>query len=145
MPQFHDELGLLVGYHQGRYGFVELGLGRDTYAVGHLPVGWGYHAGVEVRVDRPDLYGLKVGAYAAGVFAMGVQLIQYREGTAQSVVVRPELGLGMLKGKLTYAYNIGLSPTRLPGINTHMISFSYGFRLMRLGKDDIRQQKRLTN
>lgn len=140
--RIHDEITLLAGYHQGRSGFGELGLGRSYYAIGHLPVGWGYYAGGEMRVDRPELKGAKIGAYVTSGFAMGLQLIHYWEGEVQSSVLRPEIGIGLFKGKMTYAYNIGLSPTRVPGINTHMIGFSYAFRIMRLPQDDDQRRGR---
>jgi len=140
--EVHDELTLLTGYHQGTHGFAELGFGRNVFVIGHIPVCWGYYLGGEVRVDRTDLQGVKIGAYMTGVFAMGVQLIRYFEGDGGCTVLRPEIGIGVLKAKLTYAYNIGLSQERLPGINTHMLSITYALRLKRLPKDDDRRVPR---
>ncbi len=102
----------------------------------------GSYLGTEVRMDRPELWGVKVGAYLDGGPAMGIQLIEYFEGADQCTVLRPEIGFGVWKAKVTYAYNIGLSPERLPGINTHMLSLSYAFRLLRLPGDDDNQPPR---
>lgn len=132
----HDELTLLVGYHQGNEGFAELGIGRNIYGIAHHPFGVSYYLGSEVRVDRPELLGVKVGVYVTGGVAMGVQLIQYIDAGEGCMVLRPEIGIGIFKAKLTYAYNIGLASDRLPGINTHMLSLTYAFRMLRLPGDD---------
>ena len=138
LVEHHDEITLLVGYHQGRYGCAEVGLGRDQYGHNRHPYNIGYHAGVELRVDRPELWGVKVGAYAAGGSALGVQLIQYVQGAEGCTVLRPEIGIGTAKFKWTYAYNLALSRPRLEGINTDMMSLTYALRLKRLPKDDQR-------
>ncbi len=130
--QHHDELTLLVGYAQGRYGAVELGVGRNIFGVMHHPYGVGFHLGAEMRVDRPEQVGVKVGAYVTAGFAMGMQLIHYFEGSEQCTVLRPEIGVGVFKAKVTYAYNVGLSSPRLSGINTHMLCLSYALRIKRL-------------
>ena len=139
--EIHDELTWLVGYHHGAFGYGELGIGRNMTVIGHFPVGWGYYAGAEMRVDQPEIMGLKVGAYVTSAFAMGLQMIQYVNGPQSSTVLRPEIGIGVLKGKMTYAYNIGLSAERLAGINSHMISFTYAFRVARFRGDDRHRSK----
>ncbi|MFZ1686887.1 MAG: hypothetical protein WAU70_05685 [Flavobacteriales bacterium] len=131
----HDEITLLAGYHQGHDGFAELGLGRNQWGVNHHPYDLAYYLGGELRVDRPELVGVKVGAYVDGGFAMGVQLIQYFDGGDRCTVFRPEIGIGLFKFKMTYAYNVRLTKPRLDGINTHMLSISYAFRLKRLPGD----------
>ncbi|MEO8589100.1 MAG: hypothetical protein ABI432_07025 [Flavobacteriales bacterium] len=135
----HDELTLLAGYHQGRYGFVELGLGRNIWGVVHHPFDVGYYLGAELRADRPELHGVKVGAYVDGGMAMGMQLIQYMEGGEGCTVLRPEIGIGIFKAKMTYAYNVGLSAHRIEGISTHMLSLTYAIRLKRLQGDDAKK------
>lgn len=130
--EHHDEITLLTGYHQGRYGFAELGIGRDIYGSNHHPYGVGYDLGAEVRVDRPELWGVKAGAYVTSGFAMGVQYIHYMEGANSMEVLRPEIGIGLFKFKMTYAYNLRITKPRMDGINTHMLSLSYAFRLKRL-------------
>lgn len=125
------EITLLTGYQQGRYGFAELGIGHNTYGSVHHPFDIGYYAGAELRVDRPELWGVKAGLYVDGGFAMGVQYIHYMEGAQTMEVLRPEYGIGILKAKLTYAYNLRLTKPHLEGLNTHMISLSYAFRLKR--------------
>jgi hypothetical protein len=127
------EITLLTGYQQGRFGFAELGIGHNTYGSVHHPFDIGYYAGAELRVDRPELWGLKVGAYADGGFAMGVQYIHYFDGTRSYPVLRPEMGIGVFKGKMTYAYNVALGD-RSPGTNTHMLCFSYAFRVAKLSE-----------
>ena len=47
-------------------------------------------------------------------------------------VFRPEIGIGIFKAKLTYAYNVRLSGEHLEGVNTHMVSLTYAFRVVKL-------------
>jgi hypothetical protein len=115
-----------------RYGSGELGVGRSVHGVTRHPYGAGYYLAAEVRVDRPEFVGVKVGAYVTGGFAMGLQLIQFTDGHAGCTVLNPEFGIGLWKAKVTYAYNIRLSRPELPGINTHMLCLSYGMRIKRL-------------
>lgn len=130
-----DEISLLIGYQQGRFGFAEIGIGRSIYGAVHHPFGIGYHAGAELRADRPSLIGWKVGAYMTGGMAMGIHAIHYQDGAAGCTVIRPEIGIGVLKAKLTYAYNVDLSRSRIEGISTHLISIAYALRLSRLSND----------
>lgn len=132
----HDELTLLMGYHQGRFGFAEFGLGRNQYGVNRHPYDIGYYLGAELRMDRPELMGVKVGAYVDGGSAMGMQLIHYVEDGRSMEVLRPEIGIGIFKSKITYAYNVVLTKPRIDGISTHMLSLTYAFRLLRLACDD---------
>jgi hypothetical protein len=134
----HDEITLLTGYHQGRYGFAEIGLGRSIYGLKHHPYGMGYHIGSEVRVDRPDIWGLKAGAYVTGGFAMGIQYVHYMRADDAMEVLRLECGIGVLKARMVYAYNMRLSKPELEGVNTHMLTLSYAFRVKRLPHDDAR-------
>jgi len=130
-----DELTLHTAYHRGRFGFVELGIGRNIYGAVHHPFGVGYHAGAEVRVDRPSVVGWKMGGYFTFGSAMGMQVIRYQEAAKGCTVIRPEIGIGIFKTKVSYAYNVNLSPSRLDGISTHMVSLSHAFRLKRLSKE----------
>jgi hypothetical protein len=54
-------------------------------------------------------------------------------------VLRPELGFGLGKAKVTYAYNLRLSKPELPGVSTHMLSLNYDLRLLRLSGDERRR------
>lgn len=139
---YHDELTLHAGFSQGRYGFLELGIGRNLFTHRHIPIGAGYFAGVELRPDRPEVMGVKVGAYMNTMVAMGVQFIVYPDPKVGGTVLRPEIGVGAMKWKVTYAYNVAFGGVEVPGINTHMVSFTYALRLLRLPGDDLRRSRR---
>jgi hypothetical protein len=64
---------------------------------------------------------------------MGVQYIHYFESARSYPVLRPEMGIGVFKGKMTYAYSVALGD-RSPGTNTHMLCFSYAFRVVKLSE-----------
>lgn len=129
-----EELTLHAGFAQGRYGFAELGIGHSFYGTVHHPIGINYHVAAEVRPDHPSLIGYKLGCYLTFGAAMGMELIRYQDGAQGGTVLRPEFGIGIWKAKVAYAYNINLSPSRLDGINTHMITASYAFRMVKLSE-----------
>jgi hypothetical protein len=139
-------LALLVGYHQGHYGFAELGIGRNNVQGGFCgpPFASGYYLGAEVRVDRPELLAVKAEAYMTGFFAMGLQYLHYMERphadgptTLTTMdVLRPEIGFGALQFKITYAYNWRLTKPHIEGVNTHMVSIGYAFNIARLPGND---------
>lgn len=133
----HDELTVLTGFHQGRFGFAELGIGRSVYGVMHHPFGASYFIATEVRADRPELWGVKVGAYLTGGPAFGMQVIHYMEGDRSMQVLRPEIGIGLFKARITYAYNWRLTQPRIDGVNTHQLSIGYAWRIKRLRADVI--------
>ena len=131
----HREITLLTGYEQGRYGFAELGVAANIYGTMHHPYAMAAFAGCELRVDHPALIGPKVGVWLAGGVAMGAQAIYYTDGSESSFVLRPEYGIGLHKFKITYGYNFRLSNADMPGINHHLVSLLYCFRLARLKGD----------
>ena len=140
--EHHDELTLLAGYHQGRYGFAELGIGRNQYGSNHHPYDIGYFAGAELRVDRPELWAVKAGAYVGGGFAVGVQYLHYMQAAQAMEVLRLECGIGVFKARMVYAYNMRLTTPWLEGVNTHMLSLSHAFRMKHLPRDDARRPER---
>jgi hypothetical protein len=135
-----DEVVLVTAFNQGTFGFAELGIGRNIGATGHLPVDVGYYLGGEMRVDDPEHYGLKFGFYLMAVVEFGSQFIYYRTPEDDPFYVwRPEIGFGLLKARVTYAYNVKLAGDRLPGFNTHMLTVAYALRLFRLPGDSNRR------
>lgn len=128
-----DEVVLVAGLNQGTFGYAELGIGFNIGGDGHLPVDVGYYLGGEMRLDDPERYGLKVGFYTMAVLACGSQFIYYRTPEDDPFFVwRPGVGFGMLKARVTYAYNVKLAGERIPGFNTHMLTVAYALRLFRL-------------
>ncbi len=89
LREHHDEITMLTGYQQGRYGFVEFGLGRNIWGSSRHPYDLAYYAGAELRVDRSELIGVKVGGYVDGGSAMGVQIIQYFDGPDHCTITPP--------------------------------------------------------
>ena len=135
-----DEVVLVAGLNQGTFGYAELGIGRNIGATGHLPVDAGYFLGGEMRVDDPGRYGLKFGFYMMAFVELGSQMIYYMAPEEEPFFVwRPEIGFGLLKARVTYAYNVKLAGERLPGFNTHMLTVAYALRLFRLHGDSNRR------
>jgi hypothetical protein len=67
-------------------------------------------------------------AFFLGINA-GIQGIYYTNGTNQQFVLKPEIGIGLLKGFLNYGYHI---PTKndFVGIPRHSLTFSFYFTIL---------------
>lgn len=130
----HDEITLLTAYHQGRFGFAETGIGRSIHGVAH-------HPSASAITLAPNcaritlLVSWKVGGYFTAGIAMGFHAIRYQERAIGCTVLRPEIGIGVLKAKLTYAGDVSLSSRRIDGISTHLVSIAYALRLARPSGD----------
>ncbi|MBK8499932.1 MAG: hypothetical protein IPL52_14210 [Flavobacteriales bacterium] len=135
----HVELCLLTGYAQGRCGFGELGISANVWGSAHHPFGAAAYVATELRLDRTELIGPKIGMFLTGGFAMGAQAIYYTDGSEGALVFRPEYGLGLFKFKLTYGYNLRITNKDMPGLNSHLLNATYCFRLKRLRGDDARR------
>lgn len=127
-----DEMGLLAGFVQGRQSALEVGLSRNIYGVVHHPFALNYFIGTEVELHDKPLIGPKLGVWVSGGMAMGAQAIWYTDGTDNAFVLRPEIGIGIFKAKMTYGYNIRCVGQPLSRMNTHVLNVAYCFRLKRI-------------
>jgi hypothetical protein len=107
----------------------------------HHPFSSAYFASTELKFGDKFIIGPKIGAWASGglgAMAMGVNMIYYTDFNNASVVFRPEIGFGYQSFKLVYGYNAIVSKNKLDGINRHLGSVIYCFKLKKL-KDKIKK------
>lgn len=64
--------------------------------------------------------GPKIGVWIGGGMAMGLNLIYYTNFDKNSLVCRPEIGMGIEKFKLVYGYNWRWTKSLLLSINTRL-------------------------
>lgn len=125
------DFSLLIAYNQGHYGFADIGLAINQYGTNRHPFSLDYFISNEIKTSGNTVVGPKVGAWVAGGFAMGLSLIYYTDFNRASVVLRPEMGLGIEKAKLVYGYNWKFNSS-FEGINKHLVALTYCFTLKRL-------------
>jgi hypothetical protein len=128
---YKKELSLLIGYNQGKYGFADIGLAINHYGTNRHPFSLDYFVSNEIKIDKDLMIGPKVGVWVAGGFAMGLNLIYYTDFDKSSLVLRPEIGIGIEKVKFVYGYNWRWTKS-LININQHQVGLTYCFTLMRL-------------
>ncbi|MBX3238365.1 MAG: hypothetical protein KIT80_06230 [Chitinophagaceae bacterium] len=137
-----QSLNLLTGVSFGRNTFAELGISKNNNTVaGRHPFSSAYFTSTELRLGNKFIMGPKIGAWAAGGasgIAMGLNIIYYTDLENASLSFRPEIGFGFQNFKFAYGYNAILTKHKLEGINAHLGSVIYCFKLKKLS-DKIRQ------
>jgi hypothetical protein len=126
-------ISLLTGFSFGKNPFAELGLSKNSNTVvGHHPFSSAYFASTELKLRDRFILGPKIGAWAAGGvggIAIGLNMIYYTDFDNASLVFRPEIGFGFQNFKFVYGYNAILTNHKLDGINKHLGSVVYCFKL----------------
>jgi hypothetical protein len=128
---YKKDFSILTGYNQGKYGFADIGLAINHYGTNRHPFSLDYFISNEIKLDKDLIIGPKIGVWLAGGFAMGLNLIYYTDFDKNSLVFRPEVGIGIDKAKLVYGYNWHWTNS-LTNINQHQIGLTYCFTLKRL-------------
>ncbi|MDH6309144.1 hypothetical protein M2451_001715 [Dysgonomonas sp. PFB1-18] len=119
-------ISIIGGYNVWKYHFLEIGLAaNELNQVGHTPVGFTYYASSEIKIDKDIIIGPKVGFWFGGGLAFGGSLIYYTDFHNSSLRIRPEIGIGLDRMKVTYGYNIALTNKNFNGINKHNINFAF--------------------
>ncbi|MBX3256155.1 MAG: hypothetical protein KF862_18605 [Chitinophagaceae bacterium] len=130
IASYNKDFSLLTGYSQGRYAFADIGLAINYYGTNRHPFSIGYFVSNEIKLNKDLIIGPKIGVWIAGGIAMGLNLIYYTDFDKSSLVLRPEIGIGILKTKLVYGYNWRWTNS-LTNINQHQVDLTYCFRLKR--------------
>jgi hypothetical protein len=134
------DFSLLIGYNQGNFGFADVGLAVNMYGTNRHPFSVNYFISNEIKVSDKTVIGPKIGAWVAGGFAMGLNLIYYTDFERASIVFRPEIGIGIEKAKLVYGYNAKFNSS-FEGINRHLVGLTYCFTLKRLKSEGLTRPK----
>lgn len=135
------EISLLAGYSQGYFGFADIGFALNMYGTNRHPFSIHYFLSNEIKVSDRTIVAPKVGAWVAGGFALGVNLIYYTDFDRAAWVFRPEIGFGIQKVKLVYGYNVRFNSS-FEGINRHLAGLTYCFTLKRLKSEGLTKPKK---
>lgn len=125
-----------VGYLYNWNGnhFLDIGIGFTKYQIS------GYHLfssnislSGELRFNKWNeiMYGPKVSIWfsgGAGGVVLGGSLINYRSVDAKTIILRPEVGLGIINLKWVYGYNIPIGDNDLLGLAKHNILIIIPFK-----------------
>lgn len=96
-----------------RVGLVDLGIAINEFGRGgYEPFAEAYFLSCEILFGKHPMIGPKIGVWAAGgasITAMGLDLINYTDFKKSSIMLRPQIGLGLENVKIVYGYNIALT------------------------------------
>ncbi len=131
-------ISLLTGYSFWGDHYGEIGIARNSYGiVGTHPTASCLFVSSEIRIGRGTLIGPKIGGWlggGAGGVALGANMICYTDFSEYSLCLRPEIGLGFWRFKMTYGYNIALNNKEMEGVNRSCISLAFLFGLRKIGR-----------
>ncbi|PTX63670.1 hypothetical protein C8N46_101272 [Kordia periserrulae] len=120
--------GIVLGVHGARETMFEIGYFHYQWgSAGYGDVGKGYAISTEHYINDKyiiapkiagfsNLWGINLGAGAVWYFDME---------NNNSFRVRPEIGYGDRKIKLTYAFNMAITNKDMPNVSKHMLSAVY--------------------
>ncbi len=127
--QSERSIGIVPEIQAGKNFFVGLGVSRGNFFCGEGGGGgFGITSAVEynpfAKIVAPKLNVWMNGYFFLAGGNIGLNGIYYVSGDKTNFVIRPEIGLGLLKVFLNYGYNIHLADD-FPGINKHTFTLTY--------------------
>ena len=123
-------ISILIGYNGWTNNFGEIGIAKNRLdGVGPHPLGRTFFASTEIKLSSSEtIVGPKIGAWFGGgasLGAIGLSTIYYTDFNQGTWRLRPEIGFGLDRFKLTYGYNIALTNKDFDKINRDNISFVF--------------------
>ena len=122
------ETGVVLGLNYSRYLFGEVGYFRShVYEMGGLETNSSTlaYGGEFSYVDRL-IVAPKLQARVQLFFLQAsLSPILYTDFRQSSLKLRPEIGLGLYNGGVTYGYNVGIINSTFQGINKHVFTVRY--------------------
>lgn len=126
--QDRTSLGCIIGWHQWKYGFGEVGFGiaRSEW----MRHGVLFHAAsISLELNPQNkVYGYKLSIWKSIPFvpiSVGINGVHYRKLNHVDWTVRPMIGVGMEHLHLTYSYDFQFGVRDIIDRNTHMFSIRY--------------------
>ncbi len=118
---YNDGIVIEVGYGKSFYGNTE---NRTSFQ--------SFYGGVEVlpSTNNRFIVAPKASVWleeATYLTAVGLSMVYYTDFNEATLRLRPEIGVGYKKVKLTYGYNVSLVKGNLTAINEHNIGLAYFF------------------
>jgi hypothetical protein len=138
--QTEKSIGLVPEIQGIKNAFVGLGVSRANFLYGEGG-GNGYGTTVSLEYNPfAKIIAPKINIWATGfVFFFGGNVglngIYYMSNNKGNFVLRPEIGLGMMKIYLNYGYNLFLNKD-ISGINKHTLTLSYYHTIYPWKKED---------
>ncbi|RXK62599.1 hypothetical protein ESA94_06260 [Lacibacter luteus] len=129
----HDEvnnarsIAAVIGYKYYGRSALELGLGYYRHQIsnhGHLA--FTVYGGAELAAySKGTLVAPKIGAWVNGsITTMGVSMLQFMHGDEKNLVLRPEIGVGLLFFRIYYAYNWTIKNKGFQPVSRNMLGVS---------------------
>ena len=131
-------IGIVVGVHQFKQTFFELGIGRSKGKESGCFYGQGFSAIALSAEYNPfkEVGGLLLTGWSNGAsivpMSIGINLHAYTDFNQVNYGFRPMIGFGLMPFSLTYGYNIEVINNDVKGINRHNFSLRYYIRMIEL-------------
>lgn len=120
--------GLIIGIHGARETMFEIGYFKHTWEyIGYGEGGKGYSISTEHYINDNYIIAPKIARFInAWGINMGVAGVWYFDMEKNnSLRLRPEIGYGSKRFKLTYAFNMAITNKDIPNVSKHMVSAIY--------------------
>ena len=125
---------LVIGYNVWAYHFGEIG-----FAVAHTQyddydvVGTNIYLTSEIKFDDKLMLGPKAGIWiGASTGGFGVNMTYYTDLNEGALCIKPEMGIGMSRFKLTYGYNFNLTNKDFNRFNSHVVGLTASLDLFKI-------------
>jgi hypothetical protein len=125
--------GLIVGYQNGKYDFLELGYSHGASSLDFMYLGMG--SSLEWNF-KDKVAGYKLGLWINSILSFGLHSVFYynynkdsEDFKKLSLGLRPEIGLGYSGFNIVYGYNVLFLNAGNEGVNKHMVSANLVIRI----------------
>lgn len=127
-------LCLVVGYNVWAYHFGEIGFSvAHSKQEGYETVGTNIYLTSEIKLDNQLMLGPKAGIWiGSSTGGLGLNTTYYTDLDQGALCIKPEMGIGMSRFKLTYGYNFNLTNKEFNRFNKHVISLNLSLDLLKL-------------
>ncbi len=111
--------------------FADIGLAKYKNSTdGHHPFSSAYFISTEINLltGKNFIIGPKIGGWVsggAGAITLGTNLIYYTDFKNSNLYFRPEIGIGVVRFKIVYGYNVRITNNLLDGIPKNNIGIVY--------------------
>jgi hypothetical protein len=129
MYRTENSFGLVPTLTVGRHTFLGLSIAKGSFTAGEYGgIGKAIMVGTEYSPEQNIVNYHATGFLHAFTVVGGINLqlsaINYRKGTEGAFSIRPQIGLGLLKGYINYGYNL-FTYQEISNLARHNITFSF--------------------
>tara|TARA_Y100000589_G_C26833673_1_gene499057 strand:- start:63 stop:578 length:516 start_codon:yes stop_codon:yes gene_type:complete len=124
----------VIGYNVWAYHFAELGFAiAHSEVQGMQTVGTNIYLTTEIKLDNQLMIGPKIGIWSGtGLGGLGINMTYFTDLEEGALCIKPEMGFGLSRFKLSYGYNFNLTNKEFKRFNSHVIGLNVSLDLFKL-------------